>query len=81
MQIVWDVFGARHFTTFWLDNVLHHGLNAELGIVIIAGFYEEFIEHLSKATGFLLGVWVCFVGFEDEHAHAVRMLGDSVASW
>ena len=49
--------------------------------MVVTGLDEEVVEDFTKAANLILCVWVCLVGFQNEHAHPVWVLGDSLNSW
>lgn len=65
VQVLRDIVRSRDFAALWLDDVLHHGLNAKLRVMVVTCFDKEIVEDFAEAAYLLLGVWMCFVGLED----------------
>jgi hypothetical protein len=57
-----------------LDYKPHRRLHTKRWLMIVAGGLEELVEYLAKGTLFFVGIGMCFVRFENEHA-------DGVGAW
>lgn len=42
--------------------------------MIVSSLDEQIVENFAETANFLLGIWMCLVGLEDQHAYPVLML-------
>jgi hypothetical protein len=65
VEVVRDIVWPRDLAAFGLNDVLHHGLDAKLRVMVVSCFDEEVVEDFTKATDLSLCVWMCLIGLED----------------